>query len=188
MARTSHGGDKAFHSSTYIYHQTFCTGHKGTMLLQRGGNCHWGAAVNKAKSRADGIEFPVIPIQSTKTICTHCTTNSILLQLRATLDKGPRSQDQWIQAILLVESFKLVPRPLNEGLRPESGKLRLNLHGTCFGGKINWFKQNNSAKGRTPYLENEEESRYGPRYSPTWFNLLQISPNWFLGNWIWTLL
>jgi len=73
-----------------------------------------------------------------------------------------------MQAILLVESFKLVPRPLNEGLRPETGKLRLNLHGTCFRGKINWFKQNNSAKGKTPYLENEEEeARYGQRYSPT---------------------
>jgi hypothetical protein len=43
--------------------------------------------------------------------------------------------DQSIQAILLVESFKLVPRPLDEGPKPKSGKLRLNLHGTCFGGK-----------------------------------------------------
>jgi hypothetical protein len=42
--------------------------------------------------------------------------------------------------ILLVESFKLVPRPLDVGPRPKSGKLRLNLHGTCFGGKINWFR------------------------------------------------
>jgi hypothetical protein len=32
------------------------------------------------------------------------------LQLRATLDEGPRSRDQWIQAILLVQSCKLVPR------------------------------------------------------------------------------
>jgi hypothetical protein len=29
--------------------------------------------------------------------------------------------------------------PLEKGPRPKSGKLRLNLHGTCFGGKINWF-------------------------------------------------
>ncbi len=65
--------------------------------------------------------------------------------LRATLDKGPRSKDQWIQAILLVESCKLVPRPLKEGPRPKSGKLRLNLHGTCFGGKINWFKPKNNS-------------------------------------------
>ncbi len=60
--------------------------------------------------------------------------------LRATLDEGPRSRDQWIQATLLVESFKLIPRPLDEGPRPKSGRLRLNLLGTCFGGKINWFR------------------------------------------------
>jgi hypothetical protein len=34
----------------------------------------------------------------------------------------------------------LVPRPSDEDPRPESGKLRLNLHGTCFGGEINWFQ------------------------------------------------
>jgi hypothetical protein len=28
---------------------------------------------------------------------------------------------------------------LDKDPRPKSGKLRLNLHGTCFGGKINWF-------------------------------------------------
>jgi hypothetical protein len=44
--------------------------------------------------------------------------------------------DQWIQAILLVKNFKLVPKPLDEGPRPKSGKLRLILHGTCFGGKF----------------------------------------------------
>jgi hypothetical protein len=38
--------------------------------------------------------------------------------------------------MLLVESFKLIPRLLNEGPRPKSGKVKLNLHGTCFGGKI----------------------------------------------------
>jgi len=89
--------------------------------------------------------------------------------IRTTLDEGPRSRDQWIQAILLVrsrdqwiqaillvESFKLVPRPLDEGPRPKSGKLRLNLHGTCLGGKINWFgPKKNSAKRRAPDLENQ---------------------------------
>jgi hypothetical protein len=35
-------------------------------------------------------------------------------------------------------------------------------------GKSIGSNKTNSAKGRTPYLENdEEESRYGPRYSPT---------------------
>jgi hypothetical protein len=74
----------------------------------------------------------------------------------ATLDEDPRSGDQRIQAILLVESFKLVPRPLDEGPWPKSGKLRLNLHGTCFGGKINWFGPKNSAKMTAPDLENQE--------------------------------
>jgi hypothetical protein len=57
---------------------------------------------------------------------------------------------------LIVESFKLVPRPLDEVPRPKSGKLRLNLHGTCFGGKINWFKPKADAKRRAPNLENQE--------------------------------
>jgi hypothetical protein len=56
----------------------------------------------------------------------------------------------------LVESFILIPRSLDERLRPKSGKLRLNLHGTCFGGKINWFKPKNSAKRKALDLENQE--------------------------------
>jgi hypothetical protein len=60
------------------------------------------------------------------------------------------------EATLLVESFKLVPRPLDEGSRPKSGKLRLNLHGICFRGKINWLRPKNSAKRRAPNLENQE--------------------------------
>jgi hypothetical protein len=39
-----------------------------------------------------------------------------------------------------LKAFKLVPRPLDEGPRPKIGKLRLNLHDTSFGGKINWFR------------------------------------------------
>jgi hypothetical protein len=111
-----------------------------------------------------------------------CHSWSCDMTLRVTLDEGPRSRDQWIQAILMVKSFKWVPRHLDEGPRPKSGELRLNLHGTCFGGKINWFRPKNSAKRRAPNLE-KQESGYEPRYSPTQgFNLLQISPNWFLGN------
>jgi len=34
----------------------------------------------------------------------------------------------------------LDPRPLEEGPRPKSGKSRQKLHGTFFGGKINWFR------------------------------------------------
>jgi len=56
----------------------------------------------------------------------------------------------------LVKSFKLVPRPLDEGPRLESGKLMQNLHGTSFGWKINWFGPKASAKRRAPDLENQE--------------------------------
>jgi len=44
------------------------------------------------------------------------------------------------RAILLVESHKSDPRPLDEGPRSKSGKIEINLHGTCFGGRINWSK------------------------------------------------
>jgi hypothetical protein len=67
-----------------------------------------------------------------------------------------RVQGLWIQTILLVKNFKLVPRPLDEGPRPKSGKLKLNLHNAYFGGKINWFGPKNSAKNRAPNLENQE--------------------------------
>jgi hypothetical protein len=50
----------------------------------------------------------------------------------------------------------MVPRPLDKGPRPKNDKLKLNLHGTCFGGKINWFKPKNSAKRRSLDLENQE--------------------------------
>jgi hypothetical protein len=55
--------------------------------------------------------------------------------LRATLDKGPKSKVQWNQALLLVKSFKLVPRPLNKGPRPRKVKLWFNLHGIISKGK-----------------------------------------------------
>jgi hypothetical protein len=42
--------------------------------------------------------------------------------------------------------------------RPKNGKLRLNLHGTYFGGKINWLGPKNNAKMRAPDLENQGSS------------------------------
>jgi hypothetical protein len=56
----------------------------------------------------------------------------------------------------LVKGFKLVPRRLDEGARPKSGNLRLNLHGTCFGKKINWFGPKKNVKRRAFDLENQE--------------------------------
>ncbi len=69
---------------------------------------------------------------------------------------GSKVHGRMIEAILLVERFKLVPRPLDECPRPKKNKLRLNLHGTCFVGKINGFGPKNSAKRRAPDLENQE--------------------------------
>jgi len=64
-----------------------------------------------------------------------------VVKLRATLD-SPGSMDHWIQAILLVESFKLVPRPFDEGPRPKSGKLRLNM-APVLEGKSDFFEFTN---------------------------------------------
>jgi hypothetical protein len=53
----------------------------------------------------------------------------------------------------------------SQGMRVQdqkSGKLRLNLHGTWFGGKNSWVRPKNSAKRRAPDLENQE-SGWGPR-------------------------
>jgi hypothetical protein len=56
--------------------------------------------------------------------------------IRATSDEGPRSKVRWNRANLLDESHKLDPWSLDEGPRPKSGKLRQNLHGTIFKGKL----------------------------------------------------
>ncbi len=72
-------------------------------------------------------------------------TDNSNIWIRPTLDEGPRSREDWIQEILLVESFKLVPMPLNEGARPKGDKLKLNLNGTCFGEKIKWSRWKNSS-------------------------------------------
>jgi hypothetical protein len=85
-----------------------------------------------------------VPPTPTTSLSSHGQgKDNIFWLFRATLDEGPRSRDQWIQIILLVKSFKFVPRPLDKGPRLKSGKLRLNLHGTCFGGKdqLVWTKE-----------------------------------------------
>jgi hypothetical protein len=47
------------------------------------------------------------------------------MQSKGDFRQGSKVQGPMIQAILLVESFKLVPKPLDEGPGPKSGKLRL---------------------------------------------------------------
>ncbi len=59
-----------------------------------------------------------------------------VVKLRATLDEGPRSRDQGSQAILLVESFKLVSMPLEEGPRPKKWQIEANMAAVLEGKSI----------------------------------------------------
>jgi hypothetical protein len=72
--------------------------------------------------------------------------------IRATLDEGPRSRSQWNRTILLAESHKLGPLPLDERPWPKSGKLKLNLHGTYLEGK---------SIGSNPKKDLQESSWFG---------------------------
>ncbi len=56
------------------------------------------------------------------------------------------------------ESHKLDPWPLDEGPQSKSDKLRLNLTGTIFEGKINWVEPQNKLffKRRAHDLKNED--------------------------------
>jgi len=55
-------------------------------------------------------------------------------EFKGRLNEGLRSKAQWNREILLDEGHKLDPRALDEGPRLESGKSRLNLHGTILDG------------------------------------------------------
>jgi hypothetical protein len=54
-----------------------------------------------------------------------------------------------------LESTKLDPWPLNEGPRPRSGKLRLNLHGTILEGKSIGLDPPKRLKRRAHDLKNQ---------------------------------
>jgi hypothetical protein len=70
---------------------------------------------------------------------------------------------------------------LDEGPRPKSGKLRLNLHVTIVEGKSIGLNPRKELTRRAHGLKNQDASQ-GPTQV---FNLFQMSPNWLLG--IWTL-
>ncbi len=77
--------------------------------------------------------------------------------LRATSDKGPRSRDQWIQAKLLVETFKLIPRPLDEDPKQKKWQIEAKTYmAPVLEGKSIGWDQKNSAKSRAPDLKNQE--------------------------------
>jgi hypothetical protein len=56
--------------------------------------------------------------------------------LMVTLDKGPRRKVWKNQALLLVKSCKLVPRPFDKGPGPRQIKLWFSLHGIILEGKL----------------------------------------------------
>jgi len=59
----------------------------------------------------------------------------------------------------LAESHKLDPWPLDEGSRPKSGKLRLNLYDTILEGKSIDSGQKQRVQRRDYDLENQDASQ-----------------------------
>jgi len=88
------------------------------------------------------------------------------LNIKVTVDEGPRSRVQWNRIIPLAESHILDPLSLDEGPRPKSGKLS------------------------PPPKSSKESSWFGEPRSAIGFQLkdsicFKWVPNWFLS--IWTL-
>jgi hypothetical protein len=94
---------------------------------------------------------------------------------KATLDEGPRSRVQWNREILLDESHKLHPQPLDESPRPKSGKSRLNRHGTILDGRSNGL----NLKKKGSKLESSwfEEPRYEVRFRAGSNSRIQFTSN-----------
>jgi hypothetical protein len=62
-----------------------------------------------------------------------------------------------IEQILVAESHKLDPRPLDEYPRPTSGQIKAKLTWHHFEGKINWFgPPKKKAQRRARGLENQD--------------------------------
>jgi len=102
------------------------------------------------------------------------------------LDKGSRSRDQWIQAILLVESFKLVPK----AFRWESKTKKVTNWGLktyiapVLEGKSIGSNQKTVLKGESSWFgEPKNQARHPGTLQLKDSILLHMSPNWFLGNW-----
>ncbi len=51
------------------------------------------------------------------------------------------------------------PRALDEGPRLKGGKLKLNLHDTSFGGKINWCGPKSRPKKKVHHLKNQDPNK-----------------------------
>ncbi len=82
------------------------------------------------------------------------------MELKVTLNEGPKSKVQSDKTILLNKSHKLDLGPLDEGPRAKIDKLRLILHGTILEGKSNWFEpKKKSSQFGEPRCKLESNSR-----------------------------
>ncbi len=106
--------------------------------------------------------------------------------IRATLDEGLRLTVQWNRAILLAESHKLYPQPWDEGPRPKSSKLRLNLHGTILNRKsIDFRSKKRKKRSKESSWFGEPRCKLGVhqgRVQPKDWICFKRSPNWFPRN------
>jgi hypothetical protein len=80
-----------------------------------------------------------------------------VVKLRATLDEGLRSRNQWIQGILLVESFKLVPRPLDQA-KTKKWQIEPNMAPVLEGKSIGW-DQKTMLKGELLIWRTKNQAR-----------------------------
>ncbi len=78
------------------------------------------------------------------------------LLAQADFRPGSKVQGPMNSSNLIGQKLQIGPKVFQRGSKTKSGKLRLNLHGTFFGGKINRLGPKNSAKRRAPDLENQE--------------------------------
>jgi hypothetical protein len=66
---------------------------------------------------------------------TNCQIWTWRSWFRVTVDKGSKSRVQWNRTFLLVKSFKLLPRSLDESPGPRQIKLSFSLHDIILEGK-----------------------------------------------------
>jgi hypothetical protein len=132
LGEFSHCGYKSFLKNLGKFVSIVWIGEKNAQKMEKNGQSLQTAKLRKKrkKERKRKHWYRGIYVHSKWIMEKH------VVKLRVTLDEGPRPRDRWIQAILFVKSFKLVPRPLDKGPRPKSGKLRLIWHRFWSGNQV----------------------------------------------------
>jgi hypothetical protein len=154
---------------TIWHHKTFCGEVRINMLLNGKGSYlpfregtmksfSHGSFVGVVKSpclfRLTQFQLVMFPAKYWFHVCA---TSYWLHNLKATLNKGPCNKVQWDQAFLLVESFKLVPSPLDKGPRQRQFTLWFSLHGIILEGTPIGLDKKKSLK-ESSFLENQSVS------------------------------